>query len=616
MSTFEPTPEASSPQTKPIAFHPLSLRPLALHPSDSISDEQYRLYFNGYFVAALFVNIFALFLANHISDMGFWYSWTTHLVDVGYKNFSGNYPPIYLHWLYVSGNFMEMMGFPIDSGIMLKFFNQLPIILSHLLFTALVFKLLVRFQATALQLNAVMLITALNPAILFDGPVWGQVDMFPTVFIMVAFYLVAINKATYLVLPLFTVALLTKFQMICFAPVFAVIFFKNARDTLIGCLLSVALIALIFLPFVVSASFVNVIKQAYIDTLGEYPYSTLNASNIWMIITENSAPDNTPFLGNQAITVKMAGIAFFFVTTLTVFLSGLYQLWSNPHRSPKAFAEHLVFSALICSTGFFLLLPGMHERYIIPAVITALMYAVFRPDRAIYAVLLSIVGLFNMTQVHPITNSEIWIGLSWILVITFIAMAIDYSPAKKWLSSKRFLFKRAFSHKNVPMVATLCVGVFISCLFYTQYRLQGVSINDNQRLLTEIKPIRANQDFGVLQVNRNVSKSILSTGGRKYANGFGTHANSTVEFVLPEGTEMFEFLPGIDDMSAGGDVKFYVYGDGRELWQSSVMSRYSKDARVVQLPVKGVRILTLRVDGLGSISSDHANWINPILTME
>ena len=85
-----------------------------------------------------------------------------------------------------------------------------------------------------------------------------------------------------------------------------------------------------------------------------------------------------------------------------------------------------------------------------------------------------------------------------------------------------------------------------------------------------------------------------------------------MEFDLGGAWSAFVGAVGLDDEEVGGDgVVFAVSADGREVWRSGDM-RHGQ-IRLFEIPVKGVKRISLDVDGKGDIDYDHADWLNPRL---
>jgi hypothetical protein len=81
--------------------------------------------------------------------------------------------------------------------------------------------------------------------------------------------------------------------------------------------------------------------------------------------------------------------------------------------------------------------------------------------------------------------------------------------------------------------------------------------------LTDIQWEKATSGWGDTKKNGSVSGSDLRVNGTKCENGIGTHANSVIEFTLPQGYNRFSTSFGIDNAAAnqntGATVTFYIF---------------------------------------------------------
>jgi hypothetical protein len=164
------------------------LNNLAPLTSSKYSPELARL-LQSYLVLVVIANFTLLFLKGYSQDLGYWQDWVRQLSTTGYDGFNGNYPPLYVHWLYIVGKFYTLSGIPLEHNDLLKFITQIPVTLFHGLLTLLVFSQLNRFNASRSFLHTMMLLTVLNPAILVNGPIWGQIDLVPAVMVFGALVL-------------------------------------------------------------------------------------------------------------------------------------------------------------------------------------------------------------------------------------------------------------------------------------------------------------------------------------------------------------------------------------------------------------------------------------------
>ena len=131
--------------------------------------------------------------------------------------------------------------------------------------------------------------------------------------------------------------------------------------------------------------------------------------------------------------------------------------------------------------------------------------------------------------------------------------------------------------------------------------------SDRAVLLSALKMERYAQDWGDPQVNQSVEHHRLTLDGEPFRYGIGSHANSSLEYTLPRGFDMFHAVVGLDDESACGDgAYFVVLGDGRELARSKKL--YSMEKQKLDVEITGVRHLNLKVEMGDNKDCDHGDW--------
>jgi hypothetical protein len=329
-----------------------------------------------YLCATILVNLLCLFINGYGADLGYWENWTHQLADNGYYLFNGNYPPLYIHWLYLVGKALHYFQLPIEPNDLCKFLWEFPVLISHCLLTWIVFQRLQKSAATANQTLSIMLITVFNPAILIDGPIWGQVDLIPPVMALCAILMHFNKRYAVLMLPIFSLALLTKFQVICFLPIIGILFFQRLKTHIVGIAISAITILLTFSPFIYTHYYKEAFQHAYIDTLGQYPVITMNAANLWVLLIGNNAPDNiqflthlSPWLPQKLAYPKYLGMFLYAAICLGIFIFGINNIIKNrAKKTDDEFLADMFFYAMVSAVAFFTLLPAMHERYLFPAV--------------------------------------------------------------------------------------------------------------------------------------------------------------------------------------------------------------------------------------------------------
>ena len=105
---------------------------------------------------------------------------------------------------------------------------------------------------------------------------------------------------------------------------------------------------------------------------------------------------------------------------------------------------------------------------------------------------------------------------------------------------------------------------------------------------------------------------ILSSGGQLFSSGFYAHAPARHVWNL-DGT--WKSLQGKAGIAHGheGSVRFVIEGDGRTLWQSSVVK--SGKLTNFTIDLTGIKRLTLRTeDGGDGATGDWGLWLAPVLS--
>ncbi len=127
--------------------------------------------------------------------------------------------------------------------------------------------------------------------------------------------------------------------------------------------------------------------------------------------------------------------------------------------------------------------------------------------------------------------------------------------------------------------------------------------------LTSLDLSKLRQGWGEPQIDVSIEGKPLSIGGTAYATGLGSHAGSLLYVDLFGDTERFTAWIGIDDDTSGrGTVVFRVYGDGRKLFDSGVMTG-GDPAKRIDVSLRGMKTAALVTTIAGDDDHhDHADW--------
>ncbi len=131
--------------------------------------------------------------------------------------------------------------------------------------------------------------------------------------------------------------------------------------------------------------------------------------------------------------------------------------------------------------------------------------------------------------------------------------------------------------------------------------------------LSDFQPLSLTPGWRQPAMNRTFTGKGLSIGGRHYPRGIGMPTNSEIAFDVKGVYESFSAKIGLDDEfnSSDGGVDFILEGDGKELWRTSKAIKKSDGAVPVDVDIKGVQKLVLRVRRPeGQSGRAHANWVD------
>ena len=273
----------------------------------------------------------------------------------------------------------------------------------------------------------------LNPAILFNGIFWGQLDEIMVFFMLTSvFYLVKKQPLTSLLL-LF-LGLNFKVQFVIFLPIFCFLFLFSMpkkqildRQTLAKLLVFFGLVFIFYLPFYLNHQFYYFKKVlGFVDT---FPKVTVGAYNLWYLLIENSSstPDNVMLY--NIISCKNIGYILFFGITLIASIRLIY--WVLIKKISIDYNE-IFISLAIHFYSFFFMLTQMHERYIHLFLPICLILVGYRNKLILILYLtVTISYFFNMHSVYSVSYpSEIVslnidpILISQLYLISFLLLII------------------------------------------------------------------------------------------------------------------------------------------------------------------------------------------------
>ncbi len=360
-------------------------------------------------------------------DQNTFIAWAERAASLGFGQFYAawsDYLPGYIYVLALLARIQETNL--LDTVVLFK----LPAILADLGVGYVIYHVLKSRPKTAILASAAYL---LNPAVLANSTFWGQVDVLTSLSTLLA--ILSFN-----VWPLSAAILgwgvLVKPQALMMLPVLvALMIYKKWKFTRMvgfGSVFALTII-LLFYPFSGSTNLLSFIYSRFEATLGQYPYTSVNAFNFWGLsgFWQKDLPG--------IVSAKNFGVlALGFVSLIAVFKNKLTT--AKPYHA----------LAILLLTNF-LFFTSMHERHMLPALAPLAIAAAITPNLWIVYIGLSITYVLNMfysykwitddfAEVLPDIIVKIVIAINLVLFVYLIRQTLV--PSSKFLlASIRNFFK-------------------------------------------------------------------------------------------------------------------------------------------------------------------------------
>ncbi|MBD7912156.1 MULTISPECIES: glycosyltransferase family 39 protein [Clostridium] len=358
----------------------------------------------------LFLRIaLGVLVEGYTTDLNFFKTWATKAANSLSEFYSGSraadYPPFFIYILCFIGKLTSISSLSGYSTLLIK----IPSILADIVTAYIIYKLAKKYISSEMStLLAVFYI--FNPAVFINSALWGQVDSFFTMIIIIAVYLMSENKII-LSTVIFTVGVLMKPQGIIYLPI---LFFEIVRRKDFKLLLKMAAVAIvtaliIIIPFSINQSPLWIFNL-YSNTISEYPYASVNGFNFFSLIGANYIKNKSTLFIFSYHTYGML-----FIVLVTLFSWYIYAKGNAIKFAPLA--------ALIQIAGVFTFSVGMHERYLFPAAALAVLAYIYQKDKRflLLAVGFSITIFINTYEILC-GNSFLMNGLTYGLTLIMASL--------------------------------------------------------------------------------------------------------------------------------------------------------------------------------------------------
>lgn len=346
-----------------------------------------------FFLSAAFILriILAPVIEGYPSDIACFKGWAGMAAAKGLPGFYlsesfVDYPPGYIYILYLIGLLRKLFSLSFDSTALLILIKS-PAIIADMITSLIIFragKKEIGFASASL----LSLFYAFNPAVIFDSTIYGQVDSVFVLLLLISLMFVYKDKLPGAAV-VFVIAVLIKPQALIFSPVilFAFISRKSFRTFFVSALLAVVTFAVVILPFSLKQGPLWIFKL-YKSTLSSYPYASLNAPNLFTLFGANWIDETgTFFIFSYRVW------SFIFIITIVAFSAFLYF--------KSRFKSRLFYTAMFIMACVFTLCSKMHERYLFPILVLAVLSYVYTKEKRVLFILtgFSFTFLVNVAMV-------------------------------------------------------------------------------------------------------------------------------------------------------------------------------------------------------------------------
>jgi dolichyl-phosphate-mannose-protein mannosyltransferase len=357
-----------------------------------------------------------LTVQGYVNDMNTFIAWGQRLVDLGPGNFYeegyfADYPPGYLYILYFLSLIRGVFGFVHGSAAESLLF-KLPAITCDLVLGYLIYRVGSKKLGSGLGFG-LMLLFLFNPAVLINSAAWGQADSFFLIFLLMSIR-GAVDRTFVRSAVWFALAVLVKPQALIFTPVLMFTFYHRRawKQLAVGALYGLGLFMMLAAPFFWNNGGVGGIIELYKNTLSSYPYSSVNAFNLYALTDPLWSSLDLTWLG---ITYRVWGFIFILAA---VALAAFFSFIRDRFNLSKSY-----FIGMVLIVVVFVLGTKMHERYLFPVLILCLFSFIESRDRRFLTLFLgfSLTQYINVGYTLDHLNAGINPGADGIVLTTAIA---------------------------------------------------------------------------------------------------------------------------------------------------------------------------------------------------
>ncbi len=473
-------------------------------------------------VLAAFVikTILSALYYGHSTDVDCFYGWSDMISKNGFGAFYESeaftdYPPGYMYVLYVLGSLRNILGLTDSVYVVLL---KMPAVLCDILTGYIIY----RFSKDSFSEKSSLFLSGiymLNPAVVLNSSLWGQVDSVYTLGLIITFILL-LNKKLIMSFFAFAVCVFIKPQSLIFTPVliFSVIDyallpnpdFKRIGKLILGVLGAILLMLLMALPF----GALNVLSQ-YINTIESYPYLTVNAFNLWGALGQNWT-ELTPYFSVLSTA---------FIVLITILSARVFFYNKGKER-------YFMTGAFLCFSTFMLSVK-MHDRYAFPVMAMLLLAFVLSGRKDVWCgfILMAMSQFFNTAWVLFIYEKNINFYAGSITVVIFsiinILLLLYLSIILTGVKPLKIVLGRGLERRTKRITRLDWFMVFIIAIVYSVFAFCNLGDFKAPKTSVETKSVQLE-----LYNEENITEIFYYLGADAIENDFHISFYNSDEEVL------------------------------------------------------------------------------------
>lgn len=341
---------------------------------------------NQYFWIFVFILFFAFVLRvilsnvihGHPTDINNFKAWAIHVARHDFREFYKSvdpvkgvwcdYPPLYILVLWLIAKFYAIFdpAFAHWNKAGFTLLVKMPSILADLGCMTFLVVILRKYIPLSLAMFAA-LVFALHPAAIYESAMWGQVDSITLFFQFFAMWLM-LKQQEGAALVVTTLNILVKPQGLILMPfiLFLTLWRKRWLQLIHGLLVSILVTFLLTLVFVPIQQIVPWLINQYSSQANLYPYSSIQAFNLWSLTGMWQSDVSRGIFGIGAGNPsflwqhKTWGLLLFSLA----YVGALFYFWKQYPKYKDTEGVLIWHTSTLIMIAFFLLPTRMHERYL------------------------------------------------------------------------------------------------------------------------------------------------------------------------------------------------------------------------------------------------------------